>query len=352
MKLPTSVAEVFIGRGVFQSIESRLRQAKLGGKPFLISQAKILNAVDGIPLSSFTLATLPDGEKAKSLKSVSRLIDEMAAADLSRGSVVLALGGGVVGDVAGFAASIYLRGIPVVQIPTTLLAQVDSSIGGKTAVNISAGKNLIGSFHQPRLVIVDPLFLQSLPRRQRVSGLYEALKYGIIKDRNIFTFFEENMELLLNGDVGKTEALIGRSLRVKAAVVEKDEREGNSRRVLNFGHTIGHALEAALGFKRILHGEAVGLGMLGATRIAEKMGRLPILEGERIHTLVKAIGKAPALKDVSARDVLKAMGHDKKIRDGSVHFVLPRRIGLVEINSNVPSSLIRETVNCVLRDSW
>ena len=268
----------------------------------------------------------------------------MVALGLTRQSTVVAIGGGVVGDVAGFAASVYLRGIAVVQVPTTLLAQVDSSVGGKTGVNHRAGKNLIGTFHQPRLVVADPLLLASLPSREYRSGLYETLKYGVIRDPRLFEDFERYQRKILDRDPAILEKLIFRSLQIKADVVRADEKEGNLRRILNFGHTLGHAIEAASGYRKIRHGEAVAYGMLGATRLGLALGRIADTEAQRIETVIQSIGKLPDIRSLSTGALMKAMQHDKKIRDGSLHFVLPRRIGKVYIESGIPPALIRSVI--------
>ena len=257
-------SEILIGAGALRSLREHMSGVGLEGLGLVVSQPRVLKAIDSRALGRLPLVTIPEGESAKTMGTVSRLIDRMVSHGLTRQSAIVALGGGVVGDVAGFAASVYLRGIAVVQVPTTLLAQVDSSVGGKTGVNHRAGKNLIGSFHQPRLVIVDPAVLASLPPRQYSSGLYEALKYGVIRDRALFLSFGRNREAILRRDVPALEELISGCLRIKAAVVGADEREGDLRRILNFGHTIGHALETAAKYRRILHGEAVGYGMLAA----------------------------------------------------------------------------------------
>ena len=332
-----------------RSLREHMSGAGLDGPTLIVSQPRVLKAIDRRALGRLPLVTIPDGERAKSMGTVSRLIDRMVSDGLTRQSAIVAVGGGVVGDVAGFAASVYLRGIAVVQVPTTLLAQVDSSVGGKTGVNHRAGKNLIGSFHQPRLVVVDPAVLASLPPRQYSSGLYEALKYGVIRDRALFVSFGRNREAILGRDVPALEELISGCLRIKAAVVSADEREDDLRRILNFGHTIGHALETAARYRRILHGEAVGYGMLAATWIAKEMGRISSSQAARIEDAVLGIGNLPRLDGISTAAVMEAIGHDKKVRDGSLHFVLPRRVGQVEINPDVPRGLVRSVVAEVLK---
>src|SRR5262249_53152108 len=323
--------QILVGVGVFANLEERLEQEGLR-RPFLvISQPRILKAVGRQAQKNFTVAVIPDGERAKTLTTVSRLLDRMVDLKLTRQSTVIALGGGVVGDVAGFVASIYMRGIPVVQVPTTLLAQVDSSIGGKTGVNHRAGKNLIGTFHQPRLVLSDPLLLQKLPEREYASGLYEALKYGVIQDAELFADFEQNGATFLKRDPQAIERLVARWAAINAEAVMKDEQESYWRRILNFGHTVGHGLEAAARYQRIKHGEAVAYGMIAAARIGYSLNKLAADDCTRIENAIGSLGGLPALTGMQSKDVLNALQHDKKVRDGAIHFVLPRAIGPVEV---------------------
>jgi 3-dehydroquinate synthase len=261
------------------------------------------------------------------------------------------VGGGVVGDVAGFAASIYMRGIAVVQVPTTLLAQVDSSIGGKTAVNHRSGKNLVGTFHQPRLVLADCAVLHSLPEREFGSGLYEALKYGVICDPELFETFENGIEALLRRENEALESLVHRCASIKADVVMKDEKEGDFRRILNFGHTIGHGLETAANYRGIRHGEAVGYGMIAATRIAIQVGKLNEGDGSRIEAAVRSIGKLPRLSGIRIHAVLDALQHDKKVRNGALHFILPVTVGRVEVMRDVPADVVLGVVKGILDEA-
>jgi 3-dehydroquinate synthase len=270
---------------------------------------------------------------------------------MTRQSALIALGGGVVGDVTGFAASVYMRGIAVVQVPTTLLAQVDSSIGGKTGVNFRAVKNLVGTFHQPRLVLSDSAALRTLPSREYSSGLYEALKYGIICDRDLFDGFATQIDRILRRDPDVLEALVARCAAIKGDIVSRDEREGDLRRVLNLGHTVGHGLESAAAFQGLKHGEAVGYGMIAATRISRSMGRIAADEAQRIESVIASIGRLPSLKGIKSRPVVDALQHDKKVRDGTVHFVLPRSIGRVEVTGDVPLELVRETVKALIDEN-
>ncbi len=284
-----------------------------------------------------------DGERAKTLSAVESLAERLVRAGADRGSVLLAVGGGVTGDVTGFLASIYMRGIACVQAPTTFLAQVDAAIGGKTGVNLAAGKNLLGTFHQPRLVLVDPEVLMTLPERDYRAGLFEALKCGVIRDRKIFEFMERERARILRRDPKALAWLIAACVRVKAAVVAADERESGLRRILNFGHTVGHALEAATGYRRLRHGEAVGWGMVAATEIGRVMGKTNSATASRIERTVAAYGPLPRLH-VSAEEVLRRLAADKKTVGGVTHFVLPRRIGQVEIVADVPARVVARAV--------
>ena len=344
MNLAHTAYNIVVGPGLLHNLQE--------DGPFLvISQPRIFKAVgEGLRIR-FAIELMPDGARAKNLTTVNRLLDRMTSMKMTRQSTVIALGGGVVGDVAGFAASIYMRGIGVVQAPTTLLAQVDSSIGGKTGVNHRLGKNLIGTFHQPRLVLSDPLALESLPAREYASGLYEALKYGVICDRALFETFPAQIEALLKRDADSIERLVARCAAIKARIVSADEREGGLRRVLNLGHTIGHALEAAANFRRLKHGEAVGYGMIAACRISLALGRMPESEARRVEAAVGSIGRLPSLEGMKLHPILSALQHDKKIRDGAVHFVLPREIGCVEVTRDVPLDLVRDTVKTLIHDS-
>lgn len=294
---------------------------------------------------------MPDGERAKTLSTVGRLLGVMADHKLTRDSTVIALGGGVVGDVAGFAASVYMRGIAVVQIPTTLLAQVDSSIGGKTGVNHRLIKNMVGTFHQPRLVLSDLSTLMTLPAREYCSGLYEAVKYGVICDPELFESFSSGIDRLRNRDVAALEALVTRCAAIKAGIVSADEKEGDLRRVLNLGHTVGHALETAAQFRNLKHGEAVGYGMIAASRISASLGRMPAKDGSRVESAVVSVKTLPSLKGLALGPVMDALQHDKKVRDGAVHFILPRRVGKVEITPDVPLGLVRDTVKALILES-
>ncbi len=292
-----------------------------------------------------------DGERAKSLRTAERLWSFLIENRFERSEGLIALGGGVVGDLAGFAAASYLRGVPYLQIPTTLLAQIDSSVGGKTAVNHPLGKNLIGAFHQPCAVVIDPLVLRTLPPREFRAGLYEALKYGVIRDRTLAEFINAEMGRIHSLAPEALAPMIARCCQIKADVVSADEREGGMRRILNYGHTIGHALESVTGYRRLRHGEAVGYGMKGATTIAAKLEMIDPAEATMIHDLVDSIGRRPPIDDLPIPGIIAAMSHDKKVSQGKVPFILPTRLGEVEIRDDVPAAIVRAAVRATLASS-
>src|SRR5271166_2571567 len=294
------------------------------------------------------LLPMADGEPAKKLATIETLAEKLSRLGADRKAVLLAFGGGVVGDVTGLLASLYMRGVELVQIPTTVLAQVDASVGGKTGVNLGAGKNLLGTFHQPRVVLIDPEILRTLPNREFRAGLYEALKCGIVGDLDLFLRFEQKRAQILKRDPVEVEGLIAQSVKLKAEIVSADEQEGGLRRVLNLGHTIGHALEVETGYRKLLHGEAVAWGMIAATNIALAVGRTDSVTAGRIADAVLSLGRLPELK-VSARKILARLQNDKKTQNGVVHFILPREIGKVEVASDVPERVIVESVEEIRR---
>jgi 3-dehydroquinate synthase len=287
---------------------------------------------------------MPNGERHKRLATVEKLSGQLSRLGADRNSVVVAFGGGVVGDVAGLVASLYMRGVDLIQIPTTVLAQVDASIGGKTGVNLRAGKNLIGSFHHPRVVLIDPAVLRTLSDREFRAGLYEALKCGVIGKPELFLALENIDTKKLRRDPAKLEWIIAESVRLKAEVVSSDERENGLRRVLNLGHTIGHALEAQTGYRHFLHGEAVAWGLIASAKIASAVDLIENANASRITDAVRALGPLPKVQ-ARSRDILRLLKSDKKTRNGIVHFVLPREIGKVEIANDVPEQVVIEAVD-------
>jgi 3-dehydroquinate synthase len=278
---------------------------------------------------------IPDGERAKTLSTVARIYDACVRRNLDRSGAIVAFGGGVVGDVAGFAAATYLRGIKLVQVPTTLLAQVDSSIGGKVGVNLATGKNLVGAFHSPSLVVCDPDVLESLGRREFRAGLYEVVKYGVISSAPLFDRVANGLAAIFNRDGAALTSLVADCCRIKAHVVMADERESGLRRILNFGHTVGHALEAVTEYRRFRHGEAIGYGMLAAAHLSFSRGLMTSEDVSRLSTLVREMGPLPPVADLRASDALDVIGRDKKVVAGRLHFVLARGIGATEIVADV-----------------
>ncbi len=288
-------------------------------------------------------ALVPAGEGSKSLTRAQKLYTLLAENRIERSSPVVALGGGVVGDLGGFVAATYLRGLPFVQVPTTLLAQIDSSVGGKVAVNLAAGKNLVGAFHQPALVIADPLILHTLPEREFRAGLGELIKYGIILDADFFATIEQSLDAVLSREAAVLVPLIARACALKAEVVGQDERESGLRRILNFGHTVGHAVEKVAGYGRILHGEAVAIGMVAAGELGERAGTCPSGTAQRIAALLARAG-LPVSTDLPIPALLEAMQHDKKVSAGSVAWVLPEGVGSVTIRSDIPQREVEEAL--------
>jgi 3-dehydroquinate synthase len=289
----------------------------------------------------------PGGESKKRLSEVEAMAEQMLAAGADRTSIVIAFGGGIVNDTGGFLAAIFMRGIPVIQIPTTLLAQVDAAIGGKTGVNLISGKNLLGSFHQPLVVLIDPDLLRTLPDREYRAGLYEIIKCGVIRDANLFEILDEGIASVLAKDPAVVERIIADAVRIKAEVVSADEREGGLRRILNFGHTVGHALEAETQYSRFLHGEAVAFGMRVATVLAERVSDLK--EGADIDRVIVNYGPIPSLNGISASNLAKRLVSDKKTIQGNVHFVLPVKIGEVTVVSGLDDRVVLESIEAVLR---
>ncbi len=297
------------------------------------------------------IKTVPDSERAKSETRCMELLNYLSKSDGSRKKIfIVALGGGVVGDLSGFVASIYRRGIPYIQVPTTLLAQVDSAIGGKVAIDLKVGKNLAGSFYQPRLVFSDIALLRTLGKKDLASGMAEVIKYGIIKSPPLFDFLEKNYKKALRGDRRSMQYIVGVASAIKAGVVEKDEYDRkNVRVILNLGHTIGHAIEAAAQYKKSYsHGQAVALGMLAASRISMRLGLLDKNTYSRIKKLIKNAGLPSVIKGLDADSIFSAQEHDKKFIHGKNRFVLPVKIGRVIVKEGIPSSLIKDSIASLL----
>jgi 3-dehydroquinate synthase len=347
--------DIKIETGLLSRLGSECARLKLGAKCAVISDANVAPHFGEAALASMhgagfepTLITVPAGETAKSLKTVQRCYDELAAKRVERKSFIVALGGGVVGDLAGFVAATYLRGISFVQVPTTLLSQVDSSVGGKVGVNLKAGKNLVGAFYQPRLVLCDLATLNTLPLREYRSGLAEVIKYGIIYDRSFFERLEKQFEKLLAREPQSLVSAIARCCEIKSDVVGADETESGLRAILNFGHTIGHGLEAISRYGKYLHGEAISIGQVAASRLSVELASLPEAEAQRIEALFDRAG-LPVHAGLTPRlrgRLKAAMSLDKKVSGGEIKFVLARRIGKVDFGCRVPG----EVLDRVLRD--
>ncbi|MGP8246467.1 MAG: 3-dehydroquinate synthase [Bryobacteraceae bacterium] len=319
------------------------------GKVFIVSTEDVwrhhgdalARAFDG---RAHEVLFLPGTEEQKRLEPLEELAEKMVERGGDRSSVIVAFGGGIVNDMGGFLAAIFMRGIPVVQVPTTLLAQVDASIGGKTAVNLRSGKNMIGSFHPPAAVLIDPAVLDTLPEREFRSGLWEIVKAGIIRETALFDYLAEHSADVLARRPQAVDHIIAESVRMKVEVVGADERDGDLRRILNFGHTFGHALETETAYKRLVHGEAVGFGMRAATWLGEMAGYCPAPEAARIHELIRLYGPIPPLGGIAADRLVALLVHDKKTVQGKVNFVLPVKVGQVTVVSEVDPALVREAI--------
>lgn len=340
--------DIHIGHNLFHSIGERLKGITNSNKVMLVTNPTVANLYgrtlrEQLERAGFypVTAEIPDGEEYKNLATAEKLYDLAYNYELDRQTPIIALGGGVVGDLTGFVAATYLRGVPFIQIPTTLLAQVDSSVGGKVAVNHPKGKNIIGSFYQPAAVFADLSVLNTLSEREIKAGMAEVVKYGVISDGQFFSWLEENLEKVMALEPQAMEKVVSVSCRCKAAVVKEDETEKGIRAILNFGHTVGHALEALTEYKTYRHGEAVSIGMVAAAKIAVNMGMLNQSEGVRITGLLERIGLPVNMPQGINRDELvKAMRKDKKVVSSKLTFVLPVSIGKVEIVRGIGEDVI------------
>jgi len=342
-----------VGGGLLPRLGAECAQLKLGQRCTVITDSNVGRHFAGAALKSLAasgfepvLITVPAGEKSKRIAVVEKCYDQLAAHRLERKSFIVALGGGVVGDLAGFVAATYLRGIPFVQVPTTLLAQVDSSVGGKTGVNLKAGKNLVGAFYQPQLVLCDLDTLKTLPKREYVSGLAEVIKYGIIFDAVLFTQLERSLPKLLQRNAPTLRAVIARCCEIKADVVGQDETESGLRAILNFGHTIGHAIENSSGYGKFLHGEAIAIGQVAAAKLSQKLLGLPTGDVARIEKLLLQAGLPVKVKlnPAPRKKLFAAMKLDKKVSGGEVKFVLAEKIGRVKFDCRVAPETIHEVI--------
>ncbi len=336
----------------YEALPAALSQLGLGKHGVIISHASLLKRYGSQlekPLAQagwqLSAVTVPESEASKSLETVRRVVAQVAKASPMRVPVLLAFGGGVVGDLAGFVAAVYRRGVPYVQLPTTLLAQVDSAIGGKVAVDLPEGKNLVGAFYQPRLVWNQTALLNSLPARQIRSGLSEIIKYGVIADPVLFRFLENNLASCLALRTIAVQTMIRRSCAIKAHAVSKDERETRDVRItLNFGHTLGHAIEAATGYRSWTHGEAIAVGMAAASRMAVLLGMWPEAAHTRLEKLFKRAALPTRAIGVSVKAVMRAMRYDKKFTQGSARWVLPTRLGKVVVREGVSADVVARVV--------
>jgi 3-dehydroquinate synthase len=337
VRTPSGSYPVEIATGSARRLAATLDRLAVPTRRFVVSNPTVwrLHGDEFTGVSAEEPILIPDGERFKQVATVGRIYDALIRATADRATTIVAVGGGVVGDIAGFAAATYLRGVPVVQVPTTLLAQVDSAIGGKVGVNHAAGKNLIGAYHQPAAVVVDPALLSTLPRREFRAGLYEVVKYGVIASRPLFDRIGASLTALFARDPAVLVPVIAECCRIKGRVVEADERESGPRRALNFGHTIGHALEAVTKYRRFRHGEAVGYGMLAAASLAVARGTMTPLDRDALAAIITKMGPLPSVSDLSVQQVVEAVGRDKKVIAGRLHFVLPVGIGATTTVSDV-----------------
>jgi 3-dehydroquinate synthase len=351
VETPQRSYDAVVERGIVSRTADFL--PRKSGKVFVVSEqnvwrhlgSQLSEALAGV---AFEPLFLPGGEENKRLAPVEKLAEQMVECGADRTSMVIAFGGGIVNDMGGFLAAIFMRGIPVLQIPTTLLAQVDAAVGGKTGVNLECGKNLIGSFHQPDAVLIDPSVLETLPDREYRAGLYEILKAGVIRYPDLFAYLRDSSAAVLGREPGAVDHIVAESVRMKAEVVSSDEKEGDLRRILNFGHTFGHALEAETKYRRFLHGEAVAWGMRAASHLAQMTGHLSAEECVDIFELLDLYGPIPPVDGINAENLFKRLVHDKKTIQGKVHFVLPVRIGEVIVISGIEDRLVHDAIRLAL----
>ena len=347
IKTPQREYCAIVERGVIARVAHYI--PKKSGKVFVVTSEDVWRHCGEKVTSSLTgvaheILFLPGGEERKRLAHVEAAAEDMVRRGADRSGVVVAVGGGIVTDMAGFLAAIFMRGIPVLQVPTTLLAQVDAAIGGKTGVNLVEGKNLIGSFHQPLAVLVDPDVLATLQEREYRDGLFEVIKYGVIRSASLFELLADRRNAVLAKEPAVVDRMIEESVRIKAEVVSADERESDLRRILNFGHTFGHALEAETAYARYLHGEAVGFGMRAAVHLAKTLGQVDASDAAGILDAVDRYGPIPGLRDIPAEQIAARLVKDKKTIQGKVHFVLPRKIGEVTVVSGVDDGAVLSAI--------
>jgi 3-dehydroquinate synthase len=351
VRAATGKYAVVCGGGVIAKAQQEIARLGKFSSVHILSSLPVWHVLEkkirqGIPARLAPFVHLfDDAESEKNLQSVEGLAQSLVAAGADRHALIVAVGGGVVGDVGGFVAATYLRGVSLVHVPTTLVAQVDSALGGKTGVNLPEGKNLVGAFYPPRLVLADPELLATLPVREFRGGLAEVIKYGVIADAKLFAFLEKRMDAVLRRDAQALELVIRRSIAIKAQVVSKDEKESGLREILNFGHTFGHALESVTRYRHFQHGEAIAWGMMCAALLGHEVAGTPADVVSRIVALVRQIGPLPPWPDATPREMMDAMRSDKKARGGKLRFVLSKKLGQARTFDGVPE----KTVECVLR---
>jgi len=344
--------KILVDSGNLKNIGKVLRDYDLGKQATLVTNPLVGDLYQDVVKGSLkkegfevAIARVPDGEEYKSLEWAAKLYDELLEHKRDRYSFILALGGGVIGDLAGFVASTYMRGIPFVQVPTSLLAQVDAAIGGKVAVNHPLGKNLIGSFYQPKLVYTDLAVLKTLAHRELIAALAEVIKYGIINDSEFFGYLEEKIDGVKTLNLDVLKKVVATCARVKAELVSLDEREEKGiRSMINYGHTIGHALEVLTKYRVYRHGEAVSIGIVAAARIAQRMGILDKESEERQIKLLEKVGLPTRVKDIAHSKIIKALARDKKVKEGKIRFILATEIGKVETRDDIPPEIIKEVL--------
>ncbi|MEI7542800.1 MAG: 3-dehydroquinate synthase [bacterium] len=356
LELKSNPYNIYIGRDILSQAGVLLKKTAAGKKVMIVSNKKIYGLYGkklSTSLSKYfevSVFLMPDGEKYKTINTVNKIYDAAAANRLDRNSVIVALGGGVVGDTAGFAAATYMRGIEVVQIPTSLLAMVDSSIGGKTAVDLKAGKNLAGAFHQPLLVLIDLNTLQTLPNEEYINGMAEVIKYGIIMNAPFFNYIKKNSAKILKKDKIAVSKIVEESVQSKAKIVAKDEKEITGlRAILNYGHTIGHAIEAESGYKSLKHGQAITIGMLAAANIALDMKICKANTVAEQLEVFKAFDLIKPLKKLNIENIVSRLLNDKKVKNGKVSFVLANKIGIAKLNKNIPMAVIKAELKNILK---
>ena len=350
VRLGQNSYSVYIGTGILSQTGQRLKESGYSGKAVIITNPVVKKLYGNLVKLSLieagyktTILEVPDGEEYKSLESAGKLYQQLAEFGAERSTVILALGGEVIGDLAGFVAATYMRGVPLVQLPTTLLAQCDSSIGGKTAVNHGLLKNEIGAFYQPKMTVADISTLKTLPTEELTGGLAEVIKYAVIKDAQFFVYLEKHLDLIKALDDNVLETIVAKSAQIKVEVVEIDEKDTGLRNILNFGHTVGHAVESVTNFQ-VAHGQAVAIGMVAAAKIAAELDILDSGNVVRLKSLLEKAGLTTKLPLTEVKPVMQAMRYDKKVQSGKIRFVLPRAIGQVFITDNVSPAIVEKVL--------